>query len=478
MADEHRLRRVVSTVRFRITALATVAVAVVLAVTAISLVVVQRRALTNSLDEALATEARAVVARVEDGGAAVTAVDPPTVDDDAVAQVVVGDEVVAASRPDIGRRPLAPAPSGTTATRTSDSVPGGDGAFRVVSQRVTGADGGGGDGGRATVVHVAAPLDDVEDSVGLLARSLALAVPAVTALLAALVWALAGRTLRPVESIRREVAQIGATDLRRRVPVPPADDEVARLARTMNAMLERVEDASDRQRRFVGDASHELRTPLARMRSEIEVDLAHPDRADLAATHRSVLDETIGMQNLFDDLLHLARADGARDPAGHPDGDGADTAHARLDQVVAGEVSRARAGSPVALDISASAPVTVAGDPAELRRVVANLLDNGTRHARSHVEVTVVSTDGAAEVAVTDDGPGVPPGQAERIFERFARLDDARSPTEGGTGLGLAIAREIAERHGGTLTLDTAHRTGARFVLRLPSAVAPRPVDR
>jgi signal transduction histidine kinase len=478
MADEHRLRRAVSTVRFRITALATVAVAVVLAVTAIGLVVVQRRALTNSLDEALATEARAVVARVEDGGAATTAVDPPSVDDDAVAQVVVGDEVAAASRPGLDRRPLAPAPSGTTATRTSDSVPGGDGAFRIVSQRVTGSDGGGGDGGPATVVHVAAPLDDVDDSVGLLARSLALAVPAVTALLAALVWALAGRTLRPVESIRREVAQIGATDLRRRVPVPPGDDEVARLARTMNAMLERVEDASDRQRRFVGDASHELRTPLARMRSEIEVDLAHPDRADLAATHRSVLDETIGMQHLVDDLLHLARADGARDPADHPDGDGADAAHARLDEVVAGEVSRARAGSPVALDVLAAARVNVAGDPAELRRVIANLLDNATRHARSHVEVTVADAGGVAEVAVTDDGPGVPPDQAERIFERFARLDDARSSTEGGTGLGLAIAREIAARHGGTLTLDTAHRAGARFVLRLPSSAAPRPVDR
>jgi signal transduction histidine kinase len=477
MADERRLRRAVSTVRFRITALATLAVLAVLAVTAIGLVVVQRRALTDSLDESLATEARAVAARVEDAGAAVTAVDAPTVDDDAVAQVVVGDEVVAASRPALDRRPLAPAPSGTSATRTSDSVPGGDGAFRVVSQRVGGPEGGG-VGGPATVVHVAAPLDDVDESVGLLARSLALAVPAVTALLAALVWALAGRTLRPVESIRREVAQIGATDLRRRVPVPPGDDEVARLARTMNAMLERVEDAADRQRRFVGDASHELRTPLARMRSEIEVDLAHPDRADLAATHRSVLDETIGMQHLVDDLLRLARADGVGDAAGHPDGEGATPTGPRLDEVVAGEVSRARAASPVALDLPAAAPVTVAGDRAELRRVVANLLDNATRHARSHVEVTVDDTDGAAEVAVTDDGPGVPPDQAERIFERFARLDDARSSADGGTGLGLAIAREIAERHGGTLTLDTAHRTGARFVLRLPSSAPPRPVDR
>jgi signal transduction histidine kinase len=472
MADERGLRRIVSTVRFRITALATVAVAAVLVVTAVGLLVVQRRALTDSLDEALATEARAVVARIEDGGAAVTAVDPPTVDDDAVAQVVVGDEIVAASRPGLDRRRLAPEPSGASATRTED-VPGGDGAFRVVSQRVPGSGGGNSvDAGSATVVHVAAPLDDVDDSVGLLARSLALAVPAVTALLAALVWALAGRTLRPVESIRREVAQIGATDLRRRVPVPSGDDEVARLARTMNAMLGRVEGASDRQRRFVGDASHELRTPLARMRSELEIDLAHPDRADLAATHRSVLDETIGMQHLVDDLLHLARADGAPDAAVHPDGEKDAAALARLDEVVAAEVSRARAHSPVALDVVATAPMTVAGDPAELGRVVANLLDNATRHARSHVEATVDDTGGAAEVAVIDDGPGVPPDQAERIFERFARLDDARSSADGGTGLGLAIAREIAERHGGTLTLDPAHRPGARFVLRLPVVAA------
>ena len=323
------------------------------------------------------------------------------------------------------------------------------------------------------MVHVAAPLDDVEESTGLLARSLALAVPAVTALLAALVWALAGRTLRPVEAIRREVAQIGATDLRRRVPVPPGDDEVARLARTMNAMLDRVEDASDRQRRFVGDASHELRTPLARMRSEIEVDLAHPDRADLVATHHSVLDEAVGMQRLVDDLLRLARADGTGDGAGDGTGHaGGDTA-VRLDLVVAGEVSRARADAPVAIDATDLAPVPVAADEAELRRIAANVLDNATRHARSHVVVAVRAGDGTAELTVTDDGPGIPADQAERIFERFARLDDARSAADGGAGLGLAIAREIAERHGGTLTVDVGHRDGARFVLRLPPSPGP-----
>ena len=138
-------------------------------------------------------------------------------------------------------------------------------------------------------------------------------------------------------------------------------------------------------------------------------------------------------------------------------------------------MSLARATSPVALDVSLD-PVTVAADEQEVRRVVANLLDNATRHARSHVDVAVAVADGegdgdgdAARLTVTDDGPGVPDDEAERIFERFARLDDARSAGEGGTGLGLAIAREIAQRHHGTLVLDTDHRGGARFVLRLPS---------
>ena len=468
MAPDRHRGRARSTVRFRITALATVAVGAVLAVTAVGIVLQQRRALTNSLDESLASEAEAIAGRIEDGDDTELRLDQPSVDDDAVAQVVVDGEVVATTDPEISR-PLAATPDGESATGTTDEVPDEDDAYRVASRRVDA-------GETSAAVHVAAPLDDVDESTSLLAGSLALAVPLVTAILAVLVWVLAGRTLRPVEAIRQEVARIGATDLERRVPVPPGDDEVARLARTMNAMLDRVEDAAQRQRRFVGDASHELRTPLARMRSELEVDLAHPAGADPAATHRSVLDETIGMQRLVDDLLHLARADDTRaagdatGAAGASGGASGSSTATRLDLTAAAEVSRARATSPVALD-TALDPVIVAVDEQEVRRVVANLLDNATRHARSHVDVAV--EDGGdgdrARLTVTDDGPGVPDDEAERIFERFARLDDARSAGEGGAGLGLAIAREIAQRHHGTLVLDTDHRGGARFVLRLPS---------
>ena len=155
----------------------------------------------------------------------------------------------------------------------------------------------------------ASPLDDIDERIRVLAVALAVVIPLVTALLAAVVFVLVGRTLRPVERIRREVAAIGPGELDRRVPQPPGSDEIARLATTMNTMLDRLDTANRRQQRFVADASHELRTPLARIRTELEVDLSHPETADERATSRSVLDEVEHLQRLVDDLLVLARSD-------------------------------------------------------------------------------------------------------------------------------------------------------------------------
>jgi signal transduction histidine kinase len=455
MGRDRRLARLTGTVRFRITLAAALAVAVVLSLTGVWLVAHQRRVLTENLDDTLVMQARGLAATVEDGRVPATLV--PVADDDGIAQIVDADGEVVSATPSVeGRPPLAPSPDGDApVVRTIDDV-GDESPFHVASVRGTDA------GADPVVVHVGAPLDDIAESTGALTRSLVLAVPAVTLLLAALVWALVGRTLRPVEAIRREVDGIGAAGLDRRVPVPPADDEVGRLARTMNAMLDRIEDGTRRQQRFVADASHELRSPLARMRAEIEVDLQHPEGADPAATSRSVLAETIGMQHLVDDLLALARSDAGASPARQAPVD--------LDDVIDRQARRLRAAGRVAVDSTGIGAARVLGDADQLARAVGNVVDNAVRHARTTVALSVTASGDDAIVAVSDDGPGIPPDRRDEVFERFARLDGARAQGEGGTGLGLAIARDVVVAHGGTIVVDPDHHPGARLVITLPLA--------
>jgi signal transduction histidine kinase len=442
-------RRPTASVRFRITAFAALATLLVLGVAGVALVAAHRRLLTESLDDGLTLSASDITRQLAEGRL------PATItglgDDDASAQLVDGSgRVLAASANLRGRPPLVlPRFTGPAATRSA-RMPYDPAHFRVLSRRVPTPAGEG-------VLHLARNASDVDASVRLLARSLAVAVPVVAALLAALVWYLVGRTLRPVEAIRTEVAGIGGGDLHRRVPLPGGDDEIARLARTMNAMLERVDEAARRQQRFVADASHELRSPLTRMRTELEVDQAHPGSADLASTQRSVLAETIGLQNLVDDLLLLARSDAgaARLPAGTP---------VDLDDVVRAAVAQTPAGG-VHVEVSSSGDGSVSGDAGELTRAVRNVVENAVRHASG----TVVVARHAGTITVTDDGPGIPAGERTRVFERFTRLDGARS-AGGGTGLGLAIAREIVDRHGGTIAVDGSVTSGARVLIALPVA--------
>ncbi|TFV86629.1 ATP-binding protein [Blastococcus sp. CT_GayMR16] len=428
-----------ATLRARVAALAALAVLGVLTVAGTSLVLAQRAMLTESLDESLAQQSDAVARALRAGRS-------PTLDDlrsdDAIVEVRGPGGAVVTSLPAAAPR----LPAGASGVRTVDLATG---PARLLARPV-GAD---------TVV-VAASLDDVEESVAALVRGLAVGVPLSAAVLAGIVWWAVGRALAPVEDIRTRVDAISASRLDRRVPEPTTAEEMARLARTMNAMLARLQHAADRQRAFVADASHELRSPLARMRAEMEVDLAHPETADPAATAASVLAETVTLQRLVDDLLLLARGDaGALEPGRREPVD--------LDEVVQARVAAFRSTGEHRIDVSGVQPVQVAGDPSQLQRVIANLLDNAVRHARNRIVVTLDEGADGAELTVADDGPGVPPPDQGRIFERFTRLDDARSARDGGAGLGLAIARGIAERHGGTLTVDGP--PGARFLLRLPS---------
>jgi signal transduction histidine kinase len=447
-----RIGQVTGTVRFRVTALAVVAVAVVLVVTGVGLVAAQRRLLTDNVEELIRQRADNLATLVTSGRVPATL----TSTEGTLEQIVTPDGKVLAASPNlVGAPPLGqPPPADQTQTlRTVEHLPTDAARFRLLSRRVQGRDG-------TVVLHVASALDDVDESARVLATTLTIAVPTVTAILAALIWTLVGRTLRPVEAIRAEVADMTGTDLRRRVPQPDGDDEIARLARIMNAMLDRVEDANSRQQRFVADASHELRNPLTRIRSELEVDLAHPDTADLAVTHRGILDETIALQRLVEDLLHLARSDasahtGRREPVD-------------LDDIVFRDATRLRADGRVTVDVAGVSGAQVHGDPDQLARAVRNLTDNAVRHARTTVTIALTEHEETAVLSVADDGPGIPAEQRHYVFERFTRLDHARAATTGGAGLGLAITRDIVQRHNGTIAIDPDHHPGSRLIITLP----------
>jgi signal transduction histidine kinase len=235
-------------------------------------------------------------------------------------------------------------------------------------------------------------------------------------------------------------------------------------------MLGRIESGVERRQAFVADASHELRSPLTRIRSELEVDLADPAGTDLLATHRSVLAETVELERLISDLLYLARGDAGELAAASVPVD--------LDDLVFREVERSRGTAAIDVDTSAVSGAQIAGDPAQLSRAIRNLIDNAVRHARSRVRVGLRESDAAAVLTVEDDGPGVPPDLADRIFERFARVDEGRARPEGGTGLGLAITADIVHRHAGTIEVQSPDGGGARFVVTLPTGRAGIDTDR
>ncbi|MZD05519.1 HAMP domain-containing protein [Streptomyces sp. SID5785] len=305
-------------------------------------------------------------------------------------------------------------------------------------------------------VFAGAPLSAERSAVTTTSRAMLIGFPLLLVVVAAVTWLVTRRALRPVEGIRAEMAAITASrDLGRRVPVPGTHDEVARLARTTNETLAALEDSVERQRRFVADASHELRSPIASLRTQLEVGAAHPALLDVPGA----VEDTVRLQELAADLLLLARLDAGERPAGTA----VDVA-----ALVREELSQ-RAGDRVPVSVSVQGERTrVTGSRGQLARVVTNLVDNAQRHARTTVRVTVEGESGRVLVAVADDGDGVPEAERERVFERFVRLDDARSRDGGGAGLGLAIARDVAERHGGTLTVATAPGGGALFTLGLP----------
>jgi signal transduction histidine kinase len=331
--------------------------------------------------------------------------------------------------------------------------------------------------GRRYLVIVGSSLSDRADALRMIERFFLLGGPLALAIACSVGWILAGTGLRPVDRMRRQAAAISAAGAGQRLSVPPADDEVGRLARTLNGMLGRIDDAALAERRFLDNASHELRTPLTALKAELDLARSRPrTAADLAAVVDSASEETDRLVRMADDLLVLARAGQGRlgvQPEETPVRELLDASAAMF----------ARRAAAAAITIEVTAPEATAWlDRARIRQAVDNLIDNALRYAQTTITMQAVADNGTVTIAVSDDGPGLPPGSRQHeadvgafaAFERSASNEaDGRPDESGGAGLGLAIVRMITEGHGGQVSAANRPAGGLTVQLILPDGRHP-----
>jgi signal transduction histidine kinase len=310
-------------------------------------------------------------------------------------------------------------------------------------------------GSRRLVVVVGTSLDGMERSQHQLETDLAIGMPILAAVVIAAGWMLAGAALRPVRAMVGEADAYSAQRRSQRLSVPPGE-ELAELARRLNAMLARIEEAIDHEHAFLDDASHELRTPIAIARAEIELASMQVRDATGTAALESALEEVERLDHLATNLLVLARVRAAGPPVGEPV-DLGEVAGRAVD-----DVARARGRDGIELRVEGAADTT--GDAVALERAVTNLVDNAVRHARSRVDVTLARRSGRATVEVRDDGPGFPGELLEHAVDRFVR-----GAAGGSAGLGLAIVDAIAGAHGGGIEISNDVAGGARVRLWIPA---------
>ena len=441
------------TVRARVTAVAGLALT---AAAVLGLLVMYRLQL-NSADHTIQGELRTYATQIEQsatGGRFPRPLPPSILDPDARAQVLAPDGRVLAATRNLAGQPalytLAPGSATPVRQPAANRVLPSD--LSVYGERVT-------VGGSpvtiitTTVTYLQSQVDQT------FAWLLVIGVPFLLVLACGTVWLVVGRALRPVEQIRGAVTAITSADLSQRVPEPGTDDEIGRLARTMNDMLARLEDSAARQRRFVADASHELRSPLTAIRTGLEVGLSHPDRAPWPEIARRAVRQSQRLDQLIAELLVLAKADAHQLAARRQP---VDLAALLADLRAATSLAR-----DISIDLSVPRGTMTAGNPEDLSRMFRNLLDNAVRYARHRVLVTAAAGPDGVVVEIADDGPGIPAEERERVFGRFVRLDASREQASGSAGLGLAIAREIAAAHGATIVLTEAAGGGTRAVVTL-----------
>jgi signal transduction histidine kinase len=448
-----RVRSRLASLRVRVVLTATAVVAVALIIGALSLLAVLRAGLLRSLSGSGPERAAEVAALASRGSLP----DPlPDLDAARLTLVQVVDptgHVVAASR-QLQGQPAVVAPAARRHQVLDDLPALGGGPWLVEPTPATIAN-------RPVTVIVITSVAEFSRSAELLRGLMLVIVPSLITLVGVVVWIVVGRSLRPVEQMRVQVAEITAHRLDRRVPIPDTKDEVGRLAHTLNDMLDRLEQSSNQQRQFVADASHELRTPVANIRAAVEVATAHPEATDWSTVAADVLRQDVRMERLVSDLLLLARSDTSSIPL-------------RLETFDLRELVRSECNRevPTGRELEHSVPrtpVIITADHDQLGRIITNLVDNALRHATSRVTLALTTEPAWVEISVNDDGPGIERQDRERIFHRFVRLDSHRASSHGGAGLGLPIVRQLAEAHGGSVHVaESAH--GSSFVVRLPIA--------
>lgn len=454
--------------RIRTTVAATLIVAVALSVGSAVLVLRLRQSLEdNSRNAALARAAD--IASLASSGRLPTVLGLPN-EDATYAQVIDSHgTVIAASANIIGEPPLGPPGNpraGPVVTRSARNPVADSDTSMLVSLPA-------GTARQPLTVLTGYSLAGSDFAVREVEVGLLIGLPLVLLLVGGIAYVIVGRALRPIDAVRAEAMQITTDDIHRRLPEPPSGDEITRLARTMNEMLDRLERSIERERQFIADASHELRSPLASLRAQLEIGLAGGDHTDWRATAAGALSEEARIEQLVKDLLLLARLDQQRRVGSRSNALAGAATVVDLAQIVSADTA-GRSGMKVTTRVTGPAPVAMVAELA--RRMVANLVDNAQRHAVSEVIVAVRTDGSSVELVVHDDGPGVPPAERDRVFERFIRLDAARSTDDGGAGLGLAIVKDIVVHHGGSVGFTDCHR-GARVVVTIPRAV-PSPADR
>jgi heavy metal sensor kinase len=446
----------------RLTLAFAIAMAVVLVATGLFLYLRLEGALDRTIDQSLRGRADDVAALVRASGSGLREEGGSRLVDqeENVAQVLDPDGVILDSTPGVGGHRLLTDPQLARAAQATimvdrPLVPGADSPLRLLATPVQGQDG-------PVVVIVGASVEEQKEALeGLLAQML-LGGPIALLLASLLGYSLAAATLRPVESMRREAEAVSAAKPGRRLPLPPADDEIARLGATLNTMLGRLESALARERQFVSDASHELRTPLAALRTELEIALRRKRTpAEMEAAMRSAEEETERLCRLAEDLLVLAQADDGGLPV-------------RQEQLPATELLtavRERYGRQAAdvgrpLQIQADDQLELHVDRLRVEQALGNLVENALLHGRGRILLIARRRDGRVELHVRDEGSGFPPEFIERAFDRFSRSDSARRGP--GVGLGLAIVDLIARAHGGSAHAAN-HNGGADAWLEIPN---------